>query len=96
MIDLGLQPSLKILKQIKLFLLNIIISKSTANMPPPFQNILKDSLSSFKSTGNLTLFLKAKEQYNTYSTMIFDKIHASRIYENGFKKNNMKGISDLF
>lgn len=33
-------------------------------MPPPFQNVLKDGLSSFKSTGNL--FLKAKEQYNTW------------------------------
>lgn len=64
-IDLCLQPSLKILKQIKYFSLNIIISKSIVNMPPPFQNILKDRLSSFKSTGNLTLFLKAKEQYNT-------------------------------
>lgn len=66
-IDLCLQPSFNTLKQIKYFPLNIIIiSESIVNMPPPFQNIVKDRLSYFKSTGNLTLFWKVKEQYNTW------------------------------
>lgn len=51
-------------------------------MPPPFQNILKDRLSSFNSTGNLTLFLKAKEQHNTQ--------HLIRFKQAGFRKMDFK------
>lgn len=51
-------------------------------MPSPFQNIPKDRLSSFKSTGNLTLFLKAKEQYDTQ--------HLIRFKQVGFMKTDFK------